>query len=125
MPFRARHASTSSQETSLWCVATATIATPPKNAQCNLGSHQKNCGLGKTTSTQPHTKNLPRVVMIQKSSIDLGLAVLSRLMWPGVRLSQSDIAEVCGVSHGAIQKIEYRALRKLRKRLGSKGIKSR
>jgi len=48
-------------------------------------------------------------------SINLGLAVICAISPPGHCWTQQDIAEVCGCHHRAIQKIEERALRKLRR----------
>ncbi len=51
------------------------------------------------------------------SYIDLGLSLLACLLKPGETLTSHDIAAWCGCSRAAIQAIEDRALRKLRRRL--------
>ena len=51
------------------------------------------------------------------SSIDLGLALLSVLRQPGEYLTCEDIAAWCDCSRGFIQRIEARALRKVRRRM--------
>ncbi len=53
-----------------------------------------------------------------RPDIDLGLAVISAVSTPGLRWTQAAIAEVCNCTPQAIQQIERRALKKLRKRLG-------
>ena len=50
-------------------------------------------------------------------SIDLGLSLLACLRKPGETLTAHDIAAWCGCSRAAIQAIEERALRKVRRRL--------
>ena len=49
--------------------------------------------------------------------IDLGLALLSCLLRPGESLTHEDMAAWCGCSRSAIQRIERRALAKVRERL--------
>ena len=49
--------------------------------------------------------------------IDLGLSLLACLRKPGETLTTHDIAAWCGCSRTAIQRIEERALRKVRQRL--------
>ena len=51
------------------------------------------------------------------SYIDLGLALLAHVRKPGETLTAHDIAAWCGCSRAAIQAIESRALRKVRRRL--------
>ena len=51
------------------------------------------------------------------SYIDLGLSLLSCLLRPGETLTSHDIAAWCGCSRAAIERIESRALRKVRRRL--------
>ena len=51
------------------------------------------------------------------SYIDLGLSLLACLRKPGETLTSHDIAAWCGCSRAAIQRIEERALRKVRCRL--------
>ena len=51
------------------------------------------------------------------SYIDLGLSLLACLCKPGETLTAHDIAAWCGCSRAAIQAIEERALRKVRRRL--------
>ena len=51
------------------------------------------------------------------SYIDLGLSLLACLRKPGEILTAHDIAAWCGCSRAAIQAIEERALRKVRRRL--------
>ncbi len=51
------------------------------------------------------------------SYIDLGLSLLTCLRKPGETLTAHDIAAWCGCSRAAIQAIEERALRKVRRRL--------
>ena len=51
------------------------------------------------------------------SYIDLGLSLLACLRKPGQSLTSHDIAAWCGCSRAAIQAIEERALRKVRRRL--------
>ena len=54
--------------------------------------------------------------------IDLGLALLSLVNPPGAErqaLSAAEIGAWCGCSHAAIQHIERRALRKLRRKLNA------
>jgi len=46
--------------------------------------------------------------------VELGLAVSRLSMKPGQTRTQPELAAFCGVSHAAIQHIEYRALRKVR-----------
>lgn len=57
--------------------------------------------------------------MPQKGShaVDLGLAVLSAVNRGGVALSQNAIATIIGCDKRTIQKIEQRALKKVRLRL--------
>ena len=52
-----------------------------------------------------------------RSYIDLGLSLLACIRRPGETLTSHDIAAWCGCSRAAIQKIEDRALRKVRLRL--------
>lgn len=47
--------------------------------------------------------------------IDLGLAVIAAVRQPGEELSQTEIAEICGVSKLTIWRIEQKALEKLRR----------
>ena len=54
--------------------------------------------------------------------IDLGLALLSCLLLPGERLTTEDMAVWCGCSRSAIERIEQRALRKLRQKLVNVGM---
>ena len=49
------------------------------------------------------------------NQIDLGLAVIAAIRQPGEEMSQTDIAEICGVSNLTIWRIEQRALEKLRR----------
>ena len=49
--------------------------------------------------------------------VNLGLALLSRVAMPGVRYSYDEIGAWAGCTNSAIQQIEQRALKKLRKRL--------
>ena len=51
------------------------------------------------------------------ASIDLGLAVSALSLRAGQSRSHEELAAFCGVSHKAIQKIEDKALRKLRVRV--------
>ena len=51
--------------------------------------------------------------------IDLGLAILEVITPPGVPLSQAEISVYCGCTSEAIRMIEFRALRKVRRRLGA------
>jgi hypothetical protein len=55
--------------------------------------------------------------LLHREHIDLGLAILQALAIPGVPLAQKDIAAWCQCSHTNIQRIERRALQKLRNRL--------
>lgn len=55
--------------------------------------------------------------MARKIDIDLGLALLSTYLEPGVGLTQQDIAAWCDCNPGRIGQIERSALAKLRKRL--------
>ena len=56
--------------------------------------------------------------------VDLSLAVLECLAVKGEPMTQRQIGEVCGVSHGAIQSIERRAvknlIREIKKAFGGK-----
>jgi len=49
--------------------------------------------------------------------LELGLAVSRLSMKPGQTRTQPELAAFCGVSHAAIQHIEYRALKKVRRAL--------
>lgn len=51
----------------------------------------------------------------RKASIDLGLEVIEMVRKPGQRLTQRDLAEICGCSPSAIYLIELKALEKLRR----------
>ena len=51
------------------------------------------------------------------AQIDLGLALLSCLLRPGESLTSEDMAAWCGCSRSAIQRIERRALAKVREKL--------
>jgi hypothetical protein len=53
----------------------------------------------------------------EKVSIDLGLALLSVLREPGERLTLDDIAAWCECDRSRIAQIEFRALRKVRRRI--------
>ena len=53
----------------------------------------------------------------QRERIDLGLALLSVLRKPGERLTLEDMAAWCDCPQQSIQRIEARALRKMRQRL--------
>ncbi len=55
------------------------------------------------------------VTLERRREIGLGLAVLDAVREPGEVLTQTDIAEVCGCTSAAIQQIEAKALRKLRR----------
>ncbi len=52
-----------------------------------------------------------------KGQIEMGLALLSAFRYPGTNFSCNEIGAWCGVSGTAIQKIERRALMKVRERL--------
>jgi Sigma-70, region 4 len=54
---------------------------------------------------------------MRKESIDLGLALLSVLRLPNESLTYDDIAAWCGCCKEQIRQIEFRALRKLRRRI--------
>jgi hypothetical protein len=62
-------------------------------------------------------KKTTRVHVDRNEEIDLGLAVLSVVRKPGVRLSAYDIAAWCGCSKRYIEAEDGRALMKLRARL--------
>ena len=51
------------------------------------------------------------------ADIDLGLAVSALSMRYGQSRSHEEIAAFCGVHHRTIQKIEHKALRKMRLRV--------
>lgn len=55
-------------------------------------------------------------------SFDAGLLVLSLVTPRGTERSQTEIAEVCGVTQQAIQYIESRAIRKIRAELIRRGV---
>ena len=61
--------------------------------------------------------DVPRQGRAGSSYIDLGLSLLACLRKPGETLTSHDIAAWCGCSRAAIQAIEERALRKVRRRL--------
>ena len=52
-----------------------------------------------------------------KGQIELGLALLSAFRFPGTEFSCNEIGAWCGVSATAIQKIERKALMKVRERM--------
>lgn len=54
---------------------------------------------------------------MKKSQIDLGLAISHALTKEGQRRSCAEIAAFCGCSLQYIQAVEFRALKKLRRRL--------
>jgi hypothetical protein len=72
-----------------------------KSMRRSIESLEEGLPMGRGTSTQ----------------IDLGLALLSCLIKPGERLTSEDIAAWCGCTKSVIQRLEHRAMRKLRQRL--------
>lgn len=66
----------------------------------------------RTRATKPAAPAEPKV-----SDIDLGLAVLA-VLFPGVPLSQTEIAQVCGCTPQYIGQLERRSIRKIRHAVG-------
>lgn len=56
------------------------------------------------------------------ADIDLGLAVSALSLHKGQKRTYEELAAFCGVTHRSIQKIEQRALRKLKARLKEQGF---
>tara|TARA_R110002153_G_C13305448_1_gene495988 strand:+ start:586 stop:792 length:207 start_codon:yes stop_codon:yes gene_type:complete len=54
--------------------------------------------------------------------IDLGLAVLSVLLEPGMTVTRGDLAEVCGCSKYRIEEIEKQALKRFERLARQKGL---
>lgn len=61
--------------------------------------------------------DVPRTGPAKQARTDLGLALLSLLVKPGVRLTRYDIAAWCGCTDAAIYRLEIEIMRKLRNRL--------
>lgn len=60
---------------------------------------------------------------LQDGSIDAGLYILEKVTPRGVRLTQEEIAFVCGCSKGYIYLLEKQAREKLRREFERRGLK--